>query len=69
MLRNGTTVPGTLGYTYQHNSDRLQGTVTVVKLLTIAASDVIKIQGRRYSSAGNLTLTAEGSSLIIERLK
>ncbi|MFZ1748685.1 MAG: hypothetical protein WAU01_00765 [Saprospiraceae bacterium] len=69
MVRNGTNVAGTMGYTYQHNSNRLYGTVTVVKLLTITANDIIKIQGRRYSAAGNLTLTQNGSSLIIERIK
>jgi hypothetical protein len=69
LTRNGTAVAGTLGYTYQHNSNRLHGTVTVVKLLTITANDIIRVQGRRYSSAGNLTMTANGSSLIIERIK
>lgn len=69
LTRNGTKVNGTLGYTYQHNSNRVHGTVTVVKLLTITANDIIRVQGRRYSSAGNLTLTADGSSLVIERIK
>ena len=69
MTRNGTEVPGTRGYTYNHNNNRIHGTVTVVKLLTVSAGDVIRVQGRRYSAAGDLSLTADGSSLIIERIK
>lgn len=69
LTRNGTEVPGTIGYTYQRNNDANKGTVTVVKLLTVAANDIIKVQGRRYSSTGSLSLTANGSSLIIERIK
>ena len=69
LTRNGTEVPGTRGYTYNHNNNRIHGTVTVVKLLAVSAGDVIRVQGRRYSSAGDLSLTANGSSLIIERIK
>ena len=69
LLQNGSVVPGTMGYTYHHNNNRDKGTVTVVKLLTITANDVIKVQGRRYTSAGDITLSADGSSLIIERIK
>ncbi len=69
MTRNGTEVLGTRGYTYNHNNNRIHGTVTVVKLLAVSAGDVIRVQGRRYSSSGNLSLTANGSSLIIERIK
>lgn len=69
LLQNGSVVPGTMGYTYHHNNNRDKGTVTVVKLLTITANDVIKVQGRRYTAAGDITLSADGSSLIIERIK
>jgi hypothetical protein len=69
LTRNGSTVPGTIGYTKQHNSDRPHGTVTVVKLIALSANDIIRVEGRRYSSNGSISLSQDGSSLIIERIK
>lgn len=69
ITRNGSTVPGTIGYTKQHNSDRPHGTVTVVKLIALSANDIIRVEGRRYSSNGSISLSQDGSSLIIERIK
>ena len=69
LTRNGSTVPGTIGYTKQHNSDRPHGTVTVVKLIALSANDIIRVEGRRYSSLGSISLSQDGSSLIIERIK
>jgi hypothetical protein len=69
LTNGGVAIPGTLGYTFQQNSNRPQGTVTVVKILSLAANSTISIQGRRYSPAGNLTLTANGSSLLIEKIR
>jgi hypothetical protein len=68
LTLNGSEVPGTLAYTYNHNSDRDRGTVTVVKIITVSANDIISVEGRKYAG-GNLTMFANGSSLIIERIK
>ncbi|MBP1672694.1 MAG: dentin sialophosphoprotein, partial [Bacteroidetes bacterium] len=68
LTQNGTEVPGTLGYTFHQNSSRNKGTVTVVKLLTLSANDIIRVEGRKYTG-GNLSLVANGSSLIIERIR
>lgn len=69
LTRNGSSVAGTMGYTKHHNSDRLHGTVTVVKILALSANDIIRVEGRRYSSNGSISLSQDGSSLIIERIK
>ena len=69
ITRNGSTVPGTIGYTKQHNSDPPHGTVTVVKLIALSANDIIRVEGKRHSSNGSISLSQDGSSLIIERIK
>ena len=69
LTAGGTAIPGTLGYTYQHNANRPFGTVTIVKMINLDANTVIAIQGRRYSNNGNLVLVANGSTLLIEKVK
>jgi len=69
LTRNGTFIAGTRGYSKHHNSDRPHGTVTVVKIITLSANDIIRVQGRQYSSNGSISLSQDGSSLIIERIK
>lgn len=69
LTRNGTFVAGTRGYSKHHNSDRPHGTVTVVKILALSANDIIRVQGRQYSAFGSISLSQDGSSLIIERIK
>jgi hypothetical protein len=69
LTRNGTFVAGTRGYSKHHNTDRPHGTVTVVKILALSANDIIRVQGRQYSSNGSISLSQDGSSLIIERIK
>ncbi len=69
LTNAGVSIPGTLGYTFQQNNNRQQGTTTVVKIVSLTAGSTIAVQGRRYSTAGNLTLTANGSSLLIEKIR
>ncbi len=69
LTAGGTAIPGTLGYTYQHNANRPFGTVTIVKMINLDANTVIAMQGRRYSNNGNLVLVANGSTLLIEKVK
>jgi hypothetical protein len=69
LTNAGVAIPGSLGYTFQQNNNRQQGTVTVVKVVNLIAGSTIAVQGRRYSTAGNLTLTANGSSLLIEKIR
>ncbi len=69
LTNAGVAIPGTLGYTFQQNNNRQQGTTTVVKIVNMVAGSTIAVQGRRYSTAGNLTLTANGSSLLIEKIR
>lgn len=68
LMQNGSEVPGTLAYTVHINSSRDKNTITVVKIVTVAANDIFRVEGRKYSG-GNLSLYANGSSLIIERIK
>lgn len=69
LTRNGIYVTGTRGYSKHHNSDRPHGTVTVVKIISLSANDIIRVQGRQYSAFGSISLSQDGSSLIIERIK
>lgn len=70
LTKNGTTVlPGTLSNSTHINTDRDKNTVTVVKIVVLTAGDIISVQGRRSSVVGTLQLSANGSSLIIERIK
>lgn len=69
LTRNGIYVTGTRGYSKHHNSDRPHGTVTVVKIIALSANDIIRVQGRQYSAFGSISLSQDGSSLIIERIK
>ncbi len=69
LTNAGVVIQGSIGYTFQQNNNRTQGTVTVVKIVSLAAGSTIAIQGRRYSAAGDLRLTANGSSLLIEKIR
>jgi hypothetical protein len=69
LTNTGIAIPGTLAYTRQNNTNTVQGTTTVVKIASLAAGSLIAAQGRVYTASGALTLTANGSSLIIERIR
>jgi hypothetical protein len=69
LLLSGTQIAGSLGYTFHNNASASQGTVTVVISLPLAANSTISLQGRRYTNAGTLILTANGSSLLIEKIR
>jgi hypothetical protein len=68
----GTESLGTRAYTYSRNNVVDKNTVTVTKMITAAAATVIKVKGHVYassSSALSLTMVANGSSLIVKRIK
>ncbi|MFT6810617.1 MAG: hypothetical protein ACJA01_003862, partial [Saprospiraceae bacterium] len=69
-LTNGALViNGTYAASYQRNKDVDRNTIAVTKMLDLAAGAVISVQGRRYSSTGTIRTVANGSSLLIERIK
>ena len=69
----GTESPGTRAYTYSRNKVVDKNTVTVTKIITAAAATVIKVKGNVYGSSSSspfsLTMVANGSSLIVKRIK
>jgi hypothetical protein len=69
ITAGGVALPGTLGYTYQHNANRPYGTVTIIKVTSLDVNTVVAAQGRRYSANGNLVLAPDGSSLLIEKIR
>ena len=69
LTRNGVTQPGSYASTYQRNNDVDRNTIAVTKVVDLVANDVIRVRGRRYSSFGSIQMVANGSSLLIERLK
>ncbi len=62
-------VPGSLGYTVHYNGNTSQGTVTVVLTGQVPANTTVSLQGRRYTTTGNLVLTANGSSILLEKIR
>ncbi len=70
LTNAGVAIPGTLAYTSHNNSVSIQGSTQVTKIVLLAAGSKIAVQGRLYSlSSVTLTLTANGSSLLIERIR
>jgi hypothetical protein len=69
----GTESSGTRAYTYGRNNVVDKNTVTVTKIIVAAAGTVIKVKGRVYASSSSppfsLTMVANGSSLIVKRIK
>jgi hypothetical protein len=65
----GTQIPGSLGYTTHYNGNTSQGTTTVILNAPLPANSTIALQGRRYATTGTLVLTANGSSLLIEKIR
>jgi hypothetical protein len=69
---SGTESPGTRAYTYSRNNVVNKNTVTVTKIIVAAVGTVIKVKGHVYSSSSatlSLTMVANGSSLIVKRIK
>ena len=69
LTNNTVVVAGSYASTYQRNRDVDRNTIAVTKVLSLTAGDVLRVQGKRYSNFGNLQTVANGSSLLIERLK
>ncbi len=71
----GSESPGTRAYSYQRNNDVDKNTVTVNKIIEIMSTPVVmKVKGRVYESSQNgqaasLNMVANGSSLIIKKIK
>jgi hypothetical protein len=68
-----TESPGTRAYTYSRNNVVDKNTVTVTKMIIAAVGTVIKVKGQVYRSSSaapfSLTMVANGSSLIVKRIK
>ena len=69
LTRNGGQIPGTIAATYNRNIDADQNTVTIVKVIDLTTTDIIRAQGRRYTNNGNIRIIANGTSLLVERIK
>ncbi|MEN8958267.1 MAG: hypothetical protein ABF242_10645, partial [Flavobacteriales bacterium] len=65
---NNAVIPGTAASNYHRNDGIGASTATVVKVVQLAAGDIIRVQGRRVSGIGVMRTKANGSSLLIERL-
>jgi len=69
LLLNGSTVPGSYASTYQRNRDVDRNTINVVRVVDLNVGDELQVRGQRYSSNGDLETVANGSSLLVERLR
>ena len=69
LTLDGTAVSGTLAVTYHRNSDADANSITIVKVLDMGAGETIRAQGRRYTNNGNIRLLANGTSLLIEKVR
>jgi len=65
---NNTAIPGSAASNYHRNDGIGETTATVVKVVELAAGDVIRLQGRRFAGIGVMETKADGSSLLIEKL-
>lgn len=71
----GTEAPGTRAYTYSRNSLVDKNSVAVTKIIeTTTANVTIIVKGRIYASTAaagvsSLTMTNNGSSLLVKRIK
>jgi hypothetical protein len=68
----GAESPGTKAYTYGRNNVVDKNTVTVTKIIVAAAGTAIRVKGHVYASNSSflsLTMVADGSSLIVKRIK
>jgi phosphoribosylformylglycinamidine (FGAM) synthase-like amidotransferase family enzyme len=69
LVKNGSTViSGTYSAAYHRNLDADKTTATVTKVVNLTAGDKISVQGRQYVGSGRIHTSANGSSLLIERL-
>lgn len=71
---SGAESPGTRAYTYNRNDLIDKNTVTVTKIITATGtSTIIRVKGTVYASTlialSPLTMVANGSSLIVKRIK
>jgi hypothetical protein len=69
LLVSGIQLPGSFGYTFHNNANTNQGTTTVILTTLLPANSNITLQGRKYSNLGTLALTANGSSLLVEKVR
>jgi hypothetical protein len=65
---------GTRAYTYSRNKVVGKNTVTVTKMINVVVPTLIRVKGHVYASNSNssalsLTMVANGSSLIVKRIK
>jgi hypothetical protein len=69
LVLNGIELPGSLGYT-AHQGTRPNGTVTIVNIVNVtAANSTVAVQGRVYIGGGTISLIANASTFLIEKLR
>jgi hypothetical protein len=69
LVLNGIEIPGTLGYT-AHQGTRPNGTVTIVNIVNVtAANSTVAVQGRVYIGGGTISLIANASTFLVEKLR
>ncbi|MGB1039173.1 MAG: hypothetical protein ACPGYY_11055, partial [Bacteroidia bacterium] len=69
LLNNDTEIPGSFSGTYHRNSLSNTTTGTVVKVVSLSANDVIKLNSVQTSGTGTLETKLNGSSILIEFIK
>jgi hypothetical protein len=70
----GTESPATRSYTYSRNNLNDKNTTTVIKIINVSSTTIIKVKGRVYASSqsgtsSSVNMVANGSSLNIKRIK
>jgi hypothetical protein len=69
LLKNSNTVAGSYSAAYHRNTNAGKNTATASRILVLVPNDLIQVQGNRYNGTSTIKTVAQGSSLLIERIK
>jgi hypothetical protein len=69
LLKNSNIVDGSYSAAYHRNTNAGKNTATASRILVLAPNDFIQVRGNRYNGNSTMKTAAQGSSLLIERIK
>jgi hypothetical protein len=69
LLKNSDIVDGSYSATYHRNNSFSKNTATASRILVLVQTDKLTVRGTRYSGSSTVKTAAQGSSLLIERIK